>query len=143
MKKGICIVIGVLAAVLLATACLVWLFGASSHVSNDAAAGYISFEKLNGTEPLQVKLPEGRQNLRIALKKGKLRVTLKGGESVLFDDRYAGDAVDVVEVVIPEDGDYTLILEAKRATGTVDYPIAVGSGLTEANGSAPLSPSDG
>ena len=131
MKKKILIVIGVFAAVLAALVCLILLLRPAAFVGNDENSGSVSFTKLNSTEQYQVVLPKGRQNIRVELRKGNLTVTVKDGETILFEERYSGDVVDVARLTVPEDGDYTLTLTGSRATGTVDYPISLASRRTD------------
>ena len=125
MKKRIVIAAGVFAAVLLAV--IVWALCRPASVSNRADVGIVTFERLNDTDKQQVFLPKGRQNIRVALRKGSLTVRIKDRESILFEERYSGDVVDVTRLVVPKDGNYTLILIGSRAAGTVDYPISLAS----------------
>lgn len=116
MRRFIVLTLALLTAAAALCGCVQESFVGRCEKSPD---GYIAeFERMDGSDSHVLTLKKGDVlNVTIAVDSGSLRLTIAGGNSILYAGN--GTAASDFTLNIPSDGKYTVTLDARHAAGMV------------------------
>ncbi len=123
MKKTI--IIGIIIIIMvIVLGYVAFFFWPKTEAYNDGTIGKCEFKNLRGDIGYGLTLEKGENELTISVSSGKVKVRITGEGKELVSEELSGESSKTIKVDIPSDGMYILSIDGKRASGTINYPVA-------------------
>lgn len=122
MKKAV--IIGIIVVMIIVLGCVAFFFWPKTEAYNDGTIGKCEFKNLRGGIGYGLTLEKGENELTIGISSGEVKVRITGEGKELVSEELSGESSKTLKVDIPSDGIYMLFIDGKRASGTINYPVA-------------------
>ena len=121
MKKGILIAAVVIIVLVIGIVALKVL--PKEKLVNYGDKGEAEFSNLTSESGFGLDIDEGVFPLTVELEKGELNIKITNGNGVIFEQTNIAESQEI-EVNIPENGYYIMLLSGKKAEGKIKYQVA-------------------